>query len=147
MDEIIYLKPKEEDLPRITAILEEAKGNARELKAEDFLVAGLGSKIIGCGRIRKLPEGDLELSSVAVLQEHRGQGVGSEIIRRLLQKVNEPVYLECFGEKEGFYRPFGFEIAADQDLPPGFKEEFVFLRGRFAEQGKTAIAMKRAVRA
>jgi N-acetylglutamate synthase-like GNAT family acetyltransferase len=148
MEGVVYLKPKEEDLPRITAILEEARGNIRELKADDFLVAILGGKIIGCGRIRKLPGGALELSSVAILQEYRGRGIGSEIIRGLLKKVGDkPVYLECFGEKETFYRPFGFEIAAEDDLPLGFKEEFIFLKRLFADKGKTAIAMKRAVKA
>ena len=145
MGEIIYLKPKEEDLPLINAILEQARGNNRDMSAGDFLVAVSGKKIVGCGRFRKLSGGGLELSSIAVLEEYRGHGIGSEIIGRLLREADDkPIYLECFEERKEFYRRFGFEIAEDQYLPADFKKEFVSLKSWLADQGKKAIAMKRA---
>jgi N-acetylglutamate synthase-like GNAT family acetyltransferase len=145
MDKVIYLRPKEEDIPQIKDILDGVRGNNRDLKADDFWVAAAGEKIVGCGRFRKLSGGCLELSSIAVLEEYRGHGIGSEIIGRLLREAGDkPIYLECFEERKEFYGKFGFEIAEDRYLPADFKEEFVFLKSWLAGQGKKAIAMEKA---
>lgn len=45
-----------------------------------------------------------------VLRDHRGQGVGTELMRRMLEELSETymVDLICDGELEGFYRRLGF---------------------------------------
>lgn len=145
MEEIIYSRPEEKDLPEIKNILDAVSGNSREMKAEDFLIAKSAGIIVGCGRLRKISTGSFELGSVAVLPEYRDRGIGGGIIERLLQGAEEKsVYLDCLKEKEGFYGRFGFKAADEDDLPAGFKEDFLSIKAWLADKGREAIAMKRA---
>jgi N-acetylglutamate synthase-like GNAT family acetyltransferase len=83
----------------------------------------------GFGRIRlhKADEGEIcELTSIGVLPEWRGQGVGAHVVERLVQTASadgfEVVYTVT-GEPEYLSR-FGFERVAVEQLPGKLQDRF-----------------------
>ncbi len=52
-------------------------------------------------------------------RECRGTGIGSQIVRALLAREAEPVYLFCREQLTPFYARFGFDVAEGQRLPRG----------------------------
>jgi N-acetylglutamate synthase-like GNAT family acetyltransferase len=83
----------------------------------------------GFGRIRlhKADEGEIcELTSIGVLPEWRGQGVGAHVVERLVQTASadgfEVVYTVT-GEPEYLSR-FGFERVAVEQLPAKLQDRF-----------------------
>jgi amino-acid N-acetyltransferase len=73
-----------------------------------FVVAEHDGEIVGIGQVRPYPR-CRELGSLAVRKDYRVQGVGSMIVRALLEKEKGDVYLECEAFNEGYYVRFGFE--------------------------------------
>ena len=64
-----------------------------------------------------------ELSSVFVLPEYRGMGIGSELIQRVIQRhVNRgralsDVYLLTLATTVAWYYNFGFEVVPEEEVP------------------------------
>lgn len=75
-----------------------------------------GDKIIGCGRLVGDKTMVVYLQSIMVVPEYQRQGIGTEIINRLIQKVKEykekspelRCYLFSYKGKEKLYEKFGF---------------------------------------
>ena len=107
------------DIRRAVFIVEQ--GIPERLEWDEFdpvavhCVAFIGDKPIGTGRL--LP--DAHIGRMAVLREHRDNGVGTAILRRLLEvgrargerrfQLNAQRYVKEFYEREGFKtygRPF-----------------------------------------
>jgi N-acetylglutamate synthase-like GNAT family acetyltransferase len=65
------------------------KMNPLFLKHTNFLVAEDTSegkpKFLGCGQLRPVGNGMFELASIYVLGEARGAGVGSSIVKQLME--------------------------------------------------------------
>ncbi len=77
-----------------------------------------GSQLIGYARL----DGDnrlwAEISDVLVRSDHEGQGIGTELVRRLMVKVHEidPYYIQVtpIGDREiHLYEKFGFREILD----------------------------------
>lgn len=88
----------------------------------NFLMAermeATGPRLVGMGQLRPHRGGYLELASMLVLPEARGQGVGSRLVSALIHKADRPLYLICEGAKVPFYARFGFvEINEVRTLP------------------------------
>ena len=49
-------------------------------------------RVIGCGQIKPHGDGTRELASIAVVPEHQRQGIGTEIIARLIEGQPLPLY-------------------------------------------------------
>ena len=70
--------------------------------------------LAGFGRLRRLTDYAMELSSLLVMKEYRRLGLGREIVRMLLAQHDAsemreiPIYLICVRYREGFYKSFGF---------------------------------------
>lgn len=58
---------------------------------------------------------------IAVNPEQQGRGLGSKIMRTVLQRTkNDPVFLECTDESNvGFYEKFGFRTVNEAVLRDG----------------------------
>lgn len=93
------------DLPDIIEILEELGLDMEDLDEDDWMVAKVNNEIVAVGRLR-FYEDACELSSIGVLEEHRGKDIGAAIINALLEQddsskvfaVTEiPSYFEKFG--------------------------------------------------
>lgn len=96
------------DMPFIGRQLNRLKLDHENLDCKQFLVARQGRKIVGFGRI-KAEEGFYEMASLAVLEAHRGQGIGIEIARKLLDFCpDHTIYLVT--DIPGFFEKLGFKI-------------------------------------
>jgi N-acetylglutamate synthase-like GNAT family acetyltransferase len=84
----------------------------------DFVVAKDASgRFAGCARLKHYDD-CVELSSVAVSPDYRGQGVGSTIVTALLQRSMAPmIYLVCEPKEVAFFCRFGFVAIPRQDRP------------------------------
>ena len=84
-------------------------------------------KFIGFGRIIGDKTIFLYFHDLKVLPEYQGQGIGTGIMRKLLNQVDEykkvnpdiRTYLGAAKGKEGFYEKFGFEVRPNRDVGAG----------------------------
>lgn len=84
-------------------------------------------KFIGFGRIIGDKTIFLYFHDIKVHPEYQHQGIGTEIMERLLKQVDEykkvnpkiRTYLGAAKGKEGFYERFGFEVRPNGDVGAG----------------------------
>jgi N-acetylglutamate synthase-like GNAT family acetyltransferase len=121
-----YLKATVADELQIRSILKKLNGDRSNFKISRFVVVKQGAELIGCVRIKVFKDGTLELSSLAVLSEYQSQGIGSELVNKLLfNEVARPIFLLTSLDKESFYKKFGFNIVVSDKLPEEFKNEYL----------------------
>jgi N-acetylglutamate synthase-like GNAT family acetyltransferase len=77
--------------------------------------------MIGCGQLKPHGEDILELASLAVYPEYRGQGVARAIIEYLLQDGPRPLYLMCESSLGPMYEKFGFRGLTYDEMPRYFQ--------------------------
>ncbi len=113
-----------EDLPGIVALLTPVEGDQERLRADQFVVAEAdGGGIVGCGRLKPY-RGCVELASLAIAEEWRGQGVGRDIVARLLAGHQGWVYLICEDNRLDFFSQFGFAVMPERQLPAGLRPKW-----------------------
>ena len=79
-------------------------------------------KIIGCGQIKPHGSDVLELASIGVLPQYRGQGIARAVMEKLLQKESHrPMYLMCMAHNGPMYEKFGFRAIATEEMPRYFQ--------------------------
>ena len=112
-----------EDFSSIRALIHAVKINPTGLDWHHFLVAVTQeNKLLGCGQIKPHFDGSLELASIAVQEQFRGQGVARAVIQELLlREPNRPLYLMCRARLESLYVKFGFHAIGLADMPPYFR--------------------------
>jgi len=80
-------------------------------------------EMVGCGQLK--PHGAqadiLELASLAVYPEYRGQGVARAIIEYLLAESPRPLYLMCASPLGPLYEKFGFCRIRYEEMPRYFQ--------------------------
>ncbi len=110
-----------------------------------FLVAVTPEgQIIGCGQLKPHGRDLLELASIAVLPDHRGEGIARAVIERLLTGSPRPLYLTCISSLEPFYERFGFS-AIEYDQMPRYFQRLSKLAGlvfTLSRRGETLSVMK-----
>src|SRR5512135_2696779 len=76
---------------------------------QNFLVAedAEAGRIVGIGQVKPYHSGR-ELGSLAVASDRRQSGVGSAIIRALIERERGPLLLFCLAFREPYYGRFGF---------------------------------------
>jgi N-acetylglutamate synthase-like GNAT family acetyltransferase len=81
-------------------------------------MAEVGGKVVGIGQVRPHRDGTQELASLVVDEAVRGQGVGSLLVRALLERAQLPLYLMCNSDKVPYYARFGFvEVTTAAQVP------------------------------
>jgi len=78
-------------------------------------------EILGIGQLKPHGEEVLELASIAVYPEYRGNGVARAIIEYLLKDSPRPLYLTCISTLEPLYQKFGFQTISYSDMPRYFQ--------------------------
>ena len=86
-----------------------------------------GDKLIGYGRLLGDKTIFLYIHSVMVLPEYQGKKIGTGIINKLLEQINEykkvnpniRTYLGASKGKESFYEKFGFVTRPNENLGAG----------------------------
>lgn len=112
------------DLPGIIALLTPVEGDQERLRADQFAVAEAdGGSIIGCGRLKPY-RGFVELASIAIAEEWRGQGVGRAIVAQLLAGRKGQVYLMCEDNRLDFFSQFEFVVLRGNQMPAGLRPKW-----------------------
>jgi N-acetylglutamate synthase-like GNAT family acetyltransferase len=95
--------------------------NPLNLDWERFIVAEDDGVFVGCTQIKPHKDGVRELASVAVVPERQGQGIGSMLVRAMLEREPGTLYLTCLKHNVSFYEQFGFRLVEAANAPRGFK--------------------------
>ena len=123
MEEIIYRKSNKDDLPQILAMMEAFDLNAANIIDDGFLVAAQDRRVLGCARITEIGDGNIELSSVAVVEGFRKKGIGGKLIQMLFaEEKRRPIYLMCRRRNQKFYEEQGFKEMQDDLLPALYRD-------------------------
>lgn len=119
------LRPaRADDIWAIRKLVLSAKLDPTQLRWSQFSVIECEGYVVACGQLRSFP-GAQELGSLVVKSAWRGRGLGSYLVKHLIQEATEPVYLECLGNRLAeFYTRFGFVAIAWQELPQSLKWKF-----------------------
>jgi len=101
-----------------------AKLDPTQIRWSQFWVIECEGCVVACGQLRSFPEVQ-ELGSLVVAPAWRGRGLGSYLVKHLIQEATGSIYLECLGKKLAeFYTRFGFVPIAWQELPKSLKWKF-----------------------
>jgi len=86
----------------------------------DFVVAELGGRVLGCGALHVLWEDLAEVRTLAVSDDALGHGVGSAILRRLVERAVElgVSRLFCLTFETEFFARHGFEPIDGRAVEP-----------------------------
>jgi len=88
------------------------------------VICVLEGEIVGTGRLVRMPDG-MKLGRVAVLKEHRGNGLGTEIVRWLVRRAAQSghgrVHANVQIHAAQFYENLGFRAVGDTFLEAGIE--------------------------
>ncbi|MCL1464996.1 GNAT family N-acetyltransferase [Argonema galeatum] len=122
--ECILRPASSSDIWAIRKLVLSAKLDPTQLRWQQFWVIESDKTLVACGQLRSFPEAQ-ELGSLVVASPWRGKGLGSYLVKYLIQRATQPLYLECLGKKlVQFYHRFGFVPVSWQDLPSSLKWKF-----------------------
>jgi amino-acid N-acetyltransferase len=107
----------ESEQAAILEMVREAQLNPFNVKWPNFLIAEEEGHMIGVGQLRPHTDGSCELASLVVAPDQRHKGVGSALMRGLLQNQPAPIYLFCENDLEAYYQRFGFHRVESRVLP------------------------------
>jgi amino-acid N-acetyltransferase len=114
------------DIWAIRKLVFSAKLDPTQLRWSQFWVIEYEEYIVACGQLRSFSEAQ-ELGSLVVAPAWQNRGLGSYLVKYLIEQATGPLYLECLGSKLAeFYRRFGFLSVSWQELPQPLKWKFGF---------------------
>lgn len=100
----------ETDFELIKQLIKQFELDDRALESGQFLAAKDGDELLGFGRIR-LRKNCSELCSLGVTEPKRLQGIGKQLVKELILKSQQPLYLVCIIPE--FFTPFGFKVVSE----------------------------------
>lgn len=109
-----------DDRAKIRRIVRAANINPTGLDWPHFIVAEDGGAVVGVGQVKPHRGGMRELASIAVVPARQGEGIGSTIVRELLQRERGMLHLTCRSQLQGYYERFGFRRLEPRDYPTYF---------------------------
>jgi N-acetylglutamate synthase-like GNAT family acetyltransferase len=118
--------------------------NPTGLDWKRFVVAvNARAEVIACGQVKPHGADILELASIAVHPDHRGQGLARAIIEALLEKTPRPVYLMCIAHNGPMYEKFGFAAIEYAEMPRYFQRiKKLFDVAKIVRHGEDLLVMK-----
>lgn len=119
--------------------------NPMGLDWKRFVVAvDAQDQVIATGQIKPHGRVILELASIAVKPEYRGQGLARAIIEHLLKHSPRPLYLTCISSLEPLYNKFGFISIPYREMPRYFQRisKLAGLVFTLARRGESLLVMK-----
>lgn len=112
------------DIWAIRKLVLTAKLDPTQVRWQQFWVIESDGDLVACGQLRSF-SGAQELGSVVVAPAWRGKGLGTYLVKHLVQQATQPLYLECLGSRlASFYTRFGFVPVSWQELPRSLKIKF-----------------------
>ncbi len=120
---MITIRPaRETESRQITDLIHAVGINPMGLDWKRFVVAvNEQDEMIGCGQLKPHGADILELASLAVYPDHRGQGIARAIIEYLLKDSPRPLYLMCESSLGPLYEKFGFRGIGYEQMPRYFQ--------------------------
>lgn len=104
--DLVLKTPDEKEFEQIRNYIREFELDDRELKQDQFVTAYRNNELVGFGRLRQ--RGDCtELCSLGVVTPHRRKGIGKAIVKELIKRASEELFLVCI--IPDFFAPFGFK--------------------------------------
>jgi amino-acid N-acetyltransferase len=105
------------DIWAIRKLVLSAKLDPTQIRWSQFWVIECEGRLVACGQLRSFP-GAQELGSLVVASAWRGRGLGSYLVKHLIQEATQPLYLECLGSRLAkFYTRFGFVAISSAGAP------------------------------
>jgi N-acetylglutamate synthase-like GNAT family acetyltransferase len=140
------LRPaRETESPAIKELIHSVGINPIGVDWKRFVVAvDSQDQIIGIGQLKPHGKNILELASIAVYPEHRGQGIASTIIQHLLKDSPRPLYLMCESKNGALYEKFGFHEISYKEMPRYFQRisKLAGLASTLARHDQRLLVMK-----
>ncbi len=122
----------EQDFPAIRQLIHQVGINPMSLDWRRFVVAvDDRGRLLGCGQLKPHGRDVIELASLAVQPDRRGEGIARAIIEALLPRAPRPLYLICRAELGAFYQKWGFRALEPHEMPAYFRR-LARLAGIFA---------------
>ena len=107
---------------QITDLIHLVEINPTGLDWKRFTVAvDPAGTVIGCGQLKPHGSKVLELASIAVTPDRRGEGIARAVIESVLLDSPRPLYLMCMSHNGPMYEKFGFYEIADAESPRYFQ--------------------------
>jgi amino-acid N-acetyltransferase len=87
---------------------------------QQFRVADLGERVVGCGALHVMWEDLAEIRTLAVRPEAKGSGVGSALLETLVQDARDlgVERLFCLTFEVDFFSRHGFDVIEGQAVEP-----------------------------
>ena len=140
-----FLRPASaSDFPAIKTLVWGARINPTKLDWRRFTIAALETDVIGCVQLKPVPRDLIELASLVVHPNYRGQGIGRALVEHLLDKASRPLFLTCRSGLGKLYEKFGFRALEREEMPIYYRR-LHGLAGKFMElvrQNETLLVMK-----
>lgn len=101
-------------------------------------------QIIGIGQLKPHGKEIIELASMAVYPEYRGQGIARAIIEHLLKDSPRPLFLMCESSNGPLYEKFGFHSIHYEEMPRYFQRisKLAGLADKLAHSDARLLVMK-----
>lgn len=123
-DTCVLRPARREDTWTIRRLVMGALLDPTQLRWQQFWVIECRGKVVACAQLRSFPEAQ-ELGSLVVAKDWRNRGLGTVLSQHLIQQANQPLYLECLGDRlANFYQRLGFVPTAWQNLPRSLQRKF-----------------------
>jgi amino-acid N-acetyltransferase len=114
MTEIFIRRAEKSDLLGIQKLLSTYFLDMEELRPEDFVLAEIDGKIVGCAALIKCEfhgKKFLEIHSIAVHPSYRGKGIGTRLMKYLLTTIEDSACeLYVRTTSPDFFEKLGFTI-------------------------------------
>ena len=140
------LRPARETESRVIKDLIHLVGiNPMGVNWKRFVVAiNAQDYVIGIGQLKPHGKEILELASIAVHPEYRGQGIARAIIEHLLKDSPRPLYLMCESSNGPLYEKFGFLGIPYDEMPRYFQRisKLAGLASTLSHTGERVLIMK-----
>jgi len=112
------------------AVPEEEELDHHDADAAHFVVE-VGGEIVGTARVVHLEDGCAKIGRVALLREHRGQGIGRALMHYAMAAALrhcDTLVLDAQLPVIGFYERLGFEAEGPVFLDAGIEHRRMWLR-------------------
>lgn len=122
MKNFILRPAREADARQIKDLIHRVGINPMSLDWRRFIVAvDEGDRVVGTGQIKPHGAEILELASIAVHPDRRGEGIARAMIEHLLKDSPRPMYLICASGMGPLYQKFGFVSLSQAEMPKYFQ--------------------------
>jgi len=118
----VTLRPAQAaDEKKIKNLIHQVQINPMNLDWQRFIIAEAEGVLVGCVQIKPHKDGVRELASLAVVPEKQGQGIGSLLVKALLDREPGELYLMCVHTTAPYYERFGFARVPSPAIPRSLK--------------------------